>query len=86
MTFVQSLTPEDCFRIHLLKVKCRPESLRALFVTPELVWKPIRVQYSTKTSVLWKPEASSAQTLRIDFGDIFYEVVKHLKCNIFAYS
>ena len=29
--------------------------------------EPVVVQYAAHTSVMWKPEASSAQTLRMDF-------------------
>ncbi len=32
------------------------------FVTSQLVWKPIVVQYPTYTSVMWKPETSSTHT------------------------
>lgn len=38
------------------------------FVTSQLVWKPVMVQYANNTSVMWIQEASSAQTLSTDFS------------------
>lgn len=38
------------------------------FVTSQLVWKPVMVQYANHTSVMWIHEASGAQTLCTDFS------------------
>ena len=75
MMYVQSLTPEDCFHIHLLKV----ESFSVLIENPFLKGgptsmicdittslEPIVVQFATHTNVMWKREASSVQTVRTD--------------------
>lgn len=70
MMYVQSLTLEGCFHTHLLKregfsVLAFNLSLRRVltsvhlhFMTSQLVWKAIRVQYATCTSVMCKLGAS----------------------------
>lgn len=53
------------------------------FVTSQLVWKPIVVQYATYTGTMWELEASNAHKLKMDFtvGDVLHLVVKLLKLN-----
>ena len=74
--YAQNLTLEDCFNIHLLK----EESFSVLTLNLSLAHVPMSTicdittileprvaQYVTYTHVMWKLEASSAQTLRTDF-------------------
>ncbi len=59
MMYVQSLTLEGCFYIHLLE---RKSSSVLTSLTCQL--KPIMVQYGTYTSLMCELGASSAHTLR----------------------
>ena len=73
MMYMQSLILKGCFHVYLLKV----ESFSVIIENHlrgdrcagfcDIANGLILVQYVTYTSVMWKLEASSAQTLRIDF-------------------
>ena len=57
-------------------------------MTPQLVCQTVVVQYAIYTSVMWKLEACSAQTLRMVFTvkEETSKAGKLLKFEIFAYS